>query len=871
MEGDIEERKKQIVNYLKKKTNLFILVLFAFVAWLGYYLRTRSLDVLIDVTTGKYMPSDPDAIGILRYVKYLLENGSLMNIDYMRYFPYGFSAVDEFNLMSHLIVYFYKILHFFNASVTIELADVIYPAFAFVVALVFFYLLLKRVFDWRIATLASLFLAILPSYLFRTMVGVSDKEAMAMIFFYLTLWTFISFFLEKKNWLAYVYGIVAGLSLGFTWAIWGGVNFLFLSIGAFMLISIFLERLNNRNLWIYGIFLLVFYITGEVLFSSRTNLAAMLVSFTSALMFFAFLIGVVKFLIFDKDFLKIKNKFGRFHTGILSFCIVLGIALLFFMVVYGPDFITERISDIYIDMVEPFGRNRWALTVAESQQPYFTDWMSNFSWKFLLIVFGGALILGYELFRGLQKKTYYLTAAYGLFLLAFSLNRYSSGSTLLNGETTFAIILYIGSLFLFGLYLLYTLGNLWWKNNDEFVAWTNKINLGYLFISLFFVFTLVGARSAVRLLFSFTPAVAIMGAVFVFFIADYAMNFNDKVWKYGIWIFLIVVTLIFVFNFYNTTYNQSVSMGTGYTQQWQYGMDWIRENTPTDAVFAHWWDYGYYLQTGGERATLSDGGNAHPTINHLLGRHLLMADNDTEALEFLASRNATHVLAISDEIGKYGAFASIGSDGNYDRYSYLTLFNLDNSQTQETRDGINLVYTGGMYLEDDFIYQDILYSAYGAGVAGFMVPAIYDENGSISNFEQPFVLIASQSGYVQVPLTCLFINGQEIIFSEGEFDACLQLIPVVSNDNYNIIGAGLYLSPRVYGNWFAEHYLFGKSNENFNLVYSDEASVPLMIYNGRIVGPLKIWEVSYPDDLEIPEEYYATSLPDDVQKVVELF
>ena len=238
MEGDIEERKKQIVNYFKKKTNLFILVLFAFVAWLGYYLRTRSLDVLIDVTTGKYMPSDPDAIGILRYVKYLLENGSLMNIDYMRYFPYGFSAVDEFNLMSHLIVYFYKILHFFNASVTIELADVIYPAFAFVVALVFFYLLLKRIFDWRIATLASLFLAILPSSLFRTMVGVSDKEAMAMIFFYLTLWTFISFFLEKKNWLAYVYGVVAGLSLGFTWAIWGGVNFLFLSIGTFMLISL---------------------------------------------------------------------------------------------------------------------------------------------------------------------------------------------------------------------------------------------------------------------------------------------------------------------------------------------------------------------------------------------------------------------------------------------------------------------------------------------------------------------------------------------------------------------------------------------------------------------------------------------------------
>ena len=97
------------------------------------------------------------------------------------------------------------------------------------------------------------------------------------------------------------------------------------------------------------------------------------------------------------------------------------------------------------------------------------------------------------------------------------------------------------------------------------------------------------------------------------------------------------------------------------------------------------------------------------------------------------------------------------------------------------------------------------------------------------------------------------------------------MLPVVNGDSYSVVGAGLYLSPRVYGNWFAEHYLFGKTNENFNLVYSDEASVPLMMYNGRIVGPLKIWEVSYPDDLVIPEEYYATSLPDDVQQVVELF
>ena len=40
-----------------------------------------------------------------------------------------------------------------------------------------------------------------------------------------------------------------------------------------------------------------------------------------------------------------------------------------------------------------------------------------------------------------------------------------------------------------------------------------------------------------------------------------------------------------------------------------------------------------------------------------------------------------------------------------------------------------------------------------------------------------------------------------------------------------------------------------------------------MYYEGRIIGPLKIWEVSYPDDLVIPEEYYGTEIPEEVTKV----
>ena len=35
-------------------------------------------------------------------------------------------------------------------------------------------------------------------------------------------------------------------------------------------------------------------------------------------------------------------------------------------------------------------------------------------------------------------------------------------------------------------------------------------------------------------------------------------------------------------------------------------MQWLKENTPEDAVIAAWWDYGYWINTLGERKTLAD-------------------------------------------------------------------------------------------------------------------------------------------------------------------------------------------------------------------------------------------------------------------------
>jgi dolichyl-diphosphooligosaccharide--protein glycosyltransferase len=51
----------------------------------------------------------------------------------------------------------------------------------------------------------------------------------------------------------------------------------------------------------------------------------------------------------------------------------------------------------------------------------------------------------------------------------------------------------------------------------------------------------------------------------------------------------------------NSGTNQNIA-----TNDWPHAMQWLRENTPEDAVIAAWWDYGYWISTLGERKTLAD-------------------------------------------------------------------------------------------------------------------------------------------------------------------------------------------------------------------------------------------------------------------------
>src|SRR3989344_9256740 len=334
---------------------------------------------------------------------------------------------------------------------------------------------------------------------------------------------------------------------------------------------------------------------------------------------------------------------------------------------------------------------------------------------------------------------------------------------------------------------------------------------------------------------------------------------KDRIYKimaYVLLVFILISPFSFakgiIFKFYDDSENQAESAGTGNTPQWQQAGQWIRENTPEDSVFAHWWDYGYFVQTSGKRTTITDPGNEIGWWNYCMGRNVLTGQNQTESLQFLKAHDANYLLIVYDDIGKFTAFSSIGSDKDYDRYSWMVNFEMDSTQKQETRNETIYFYRGGWVFDEDFIYQDVIYPAKQAGIGGIFLPvqnikAVQgNETVDLIKINQPTAAIIYNGKRTDVPIENVFFNDNFIKFDKPGLKSVFRIMPSISGNQQNNLGSGIYVSERIARTMFANLYLFNKKNPDydtsaFELVYDDSNSMPLLTYNGRQIGPLRIW------------------------------
>jgi len=778
--------------------------------------------------------------------------------------PYAYGS-----LMPWAIVWLYKFLNIFS-EISIEYAAIILPVILFSLTLVFFFLfvqkafsyLMKKEFSYVGAVIATLLYAVIPQMLHRTTAGVPEIESLGMPFFWLAFYFFTMAWQSEKTRSSLIFAILSGISTGIMIWSWGGNKYIFMSFSLATFIAFFFQNLSKKNISVFGIWWLI-SIASIIL--KGTSLTSMLSSIQDTL-FSTIVLFIILFDLVLWNYI-LKNKEVKINKKILSLIISAVLMLVLATVFFGPNFVISKFTGIAEGFLHPFGEGRVGLTVAENRAPYFVEVYSAFAVGFFKttislfwLFFLGTILIFYEAIKHFDKRNKYLLFVSFVLFVSGSIFSRISPQNILNGENFISNLFYFGSLLLFAGIALYV----FFKEKDNLENNFYKINFAYILVLSLIFFAIISMRGAVRLFFIISPPVVIASSFLFVKLSEIGYETKEKTKRYLILILVVIIFLaisVIAFNYAKQSYVETKYTIPGpYEQQWQYAMAWVRENTNPGDIFVHWWDYGYWTQTIGERPTVTDGGHLVEFWDHTTARYLMTAENEKTTLQLLKAYNVSYVLFDSTDIGKYGAFASIGSDKTgKDRLSYIPTFILDEKQTQELKNETVYIYTGGGFILDkDFIWNNELLPQEKAGVPGFLV---HSSNNKISLVE---AIVVYNNKQYRIPVNYIYLNNSKIKLSDDGLNAILYFIPTLKNNRINSLGAALFLSEKVSKGQFARMYLLNETS--MSLAHQEDALLVKQInqaYNldiefilaNELYGPIKIFKVPDLSKIEYHEEY----------------
>ncbi|MDH3324200.1 MAG: hypothetical protein OEL89_01020 [Candidatus Peregrinibacteria bacterium] len=859
--------KEDAIELLSNKKFQWIatVILLLTILIIGANIRLQPVTTgnLIDKTTGDYTPLALDPYYFLRVSETMIaNNGILPVVDGMRYQAARPGWTTE--ILPHSIVLLWNVIKIIDSTATLNFADVLNPVVFFTLGLIIFFFLILLLTKNRPVSLASTaILTVIPPYLYRTLAGFSDHEAIGMFGIFLSLFTFLygMFYLNKenpKNHIASAIGIVSGICTTFSIAGWGGgAKFLFMILPLAFIVTWFVKKGRHSvpsvlfySSWIVSVLL----IAPVIGFKTSFVLSAFMLTPAGILSFITLGYILVNFII--EYFKIIGGKFSKYSEIISA-----GIMFILGAILYG--FFVGDVFSLIINLLEkiinPFGVGRVGLTVAENKQPYLSDWVGQISKTLFYTMLAGCFLVGIKISEGINTKKLrpLFVTTFAAFISGILFSRISAGS-ILNGENFISKALFSLTFLAFAISTAYIYIKSEWK-----------VDTKWIFIAAWMIPMLLAVRSAIRVFFAIVPFVSFMVPLTLFELSEIAGRYKDNIMKivsWSIFVILIIGVTITSYGFYKSVDYQAKMQSPSYNADWQNAMSWVRENTTEGSIFLHWWDYGYWVQTGGDRPTVTDGGHNVGYWDHLVGRYVLTTPYPETAKSFMKTHNVSYLLIDPSDIGKYSAYSSIGDDKDVsDRSSYITTFISQQSEIQETRNGSLRMYRGGFVLDDDIIYknnsQQIFLPRGKAGLGAIIIERIDDR------IRQPIGVFVYNNKQYRLPLRYIYINGGLHDFGTG-INSVAYIYPNIymsgAAQQMDQEGAIMYLSEKVKDSLVAQLYLMNDPNKEYGeleLVHSESAYPFIFSYGGRAIGPIKIWKVNLDqmDGIIARDEFTKTS------------
>lgn len=534
-----------------------------------------------------------------RATQYLLDHGLDAYVhwhDTMSWYPNGRDVFSNSQVPLHITdAILYKI---FGGGTSLYDFTIIFPVVFGSLTTIIVFALVRVIGGTTAGLFASLFFALSPPIIVRGTIGWFKSEPLGLFYGILGVYLFLSGLKSKNRKVAIAKLTGGGFFLAIGFASWGGVEFFLLPIGLFIIILPFLRKDHKFLIWAIPLFVAITMAVAGGLFERPGP------SFVFGIRGFV-MIGPTILLVLIILIQKYSKEPVRIRNSLLALAALVagGIGII-------ASGILKSASFRYLNALNPFLTSQDPLvdSVAEHATPTLAQ---NFTYFSILMLFAGLGI--WLIFRKKNGESN---------LLQLSLK---------NEMTVFALIIGMA-----GAYAGATFARL------ELLTATSVIVLSA--VGLAALTSEIFKKNNVPIKIESSKK----GTTQVKKTSD-LLGRIPKISYVIVIVALLLIPTIFPTNGNWVTMTKSpptiLNGGSNFniaTDDWPNALNWIKTNTPTDSVVAAWWDYGYWIQTLGNRTTLADNSTVDTNTIAKIARMLLSSPDD--AWKMLKDMGANYVL-----------------------------------------------------------------------------------------------------------------------------------------------------------------------------------------------------------------------------------
>jgi dolichyl-diphosphooligosaccharide---protein glycosyltransferase len=561
-----------------------------------------------------------------RATKFIVDNG--LNAywqwhDTMSWYPEGRDVPETSQAVLHITAaYLYQA---FGRGMSLMDFTIAFPAIMGALTVIAVFALVRVLGGTSAGMFSALFWAFSPAIIQRGNLGWFKSEPLGLFFGILAIYLFISAIKHKQVKYAIAKAIAGGLILGLANGSWGGIQYFSIPISLFFIALPFFRRDLTIPMYVAIAFTVLTLVTAAAF--PRPG-----ISFVLGLPGLAMMAGTA-FLVIAHFVKKISRPMVQ--TRNVAFALIAFVAIGIAFIAAGP-YVSPSFR--YLNAINPFIGSVDPLveSVAEHFTPTVADYFTDFS---VLLMFAG--LGGWLAFRRRND-----TAIFALLL----------GITGVYVSATFARLLVFASI---GIIVLAGFGL--YEVTRSIMAYREAA---------------ATPATAPRL----TAATREERRKMEF--ASKAHSTSGQVVKISYVIVMTMMLSIPLFYPSNSNWVSSADIptaiangGTGYrlqTEDWTEAMEWLSQNTESDAVIASWWDYGYWITTLGNRPSLAD----NATLNHTRIQSIarMFVSDEESAMKIVQDLKADYLLVyVVGQVQFYGQTNANGTEAGGERLSIYTL------------------------------------------------------------------------------------------------------------------------------------------------------------------------------------------------------